>query len=148
VPRQYRLGPLRRTVNLVVAASIRLRIGPKSTYLMTTIGRRSGLPRTTPVTLVESDGERWLVSPYGTVSWVNNVRASGQVKVRRGGQTESLRAEEVQADVAGPVLRQYVKRVPVTAPFFDAKREDPVDAFVAEATRHPVFRLSPTGPPG
>jgi hypothetical protein len=39
------------------------------------------------------------------------------------------------------VLKVYVRQVPVTAPYFDARRSDPVDAFVAGADRHPMFRL-------
>ena len=35
---------------------VRLGIGGKSTYLLTTIGRRTGQERTTPVILVENDG--------------------------------------------------------------------------------------------
>jgi hypothetical protein len=34
-----------------------------------------------------------------------------------------------------------VRQVRITAPFFDARRTDPVEDFVAEADRHPVFRL-------
>jgi hypothetical protein len=30
----------------------------------------------------------------------------------------------------------------VTAPFFDVTADDPVERFVAEADRHPVFRLN------
>jgi hypothetical protein len=41
------------------------------------------------------------------------------------------------------VLKVYVRRVPITAPYFDAKKDDPVEQFVAEADRHPVFRLRP-----
>ena len=41
------------------------------------------------------------------------------------------------------MLRHYLGEARVTAPFFDAKRDDPVEAFVAEADRHPVFRLGP-----
>jgi hypothetical protein len=32
--------------------------------------------------------------------------------------------------------------VRVTAPYFDARAKEPVDSFVAEAPRHPVFRLT------
>jgi len=140
--RQYQLGPLRRMINVLVAAAVRRGAGGKMTYLLTTIGRKSGARRTTPVTLVEFNSERWLVSPYGTVSWVHNARASGQVSLRRGSHTEELRASEVEADIAGPILREYLNKVPVTAPFFAAKRDSPIEAFVAEADRHPVFRLS------
>jgi hypothetical protein len=34
-----------------------------------------------------------------------------------------------------------VKQVSITRPFFDATKDDPAEAFVAEADRHPVFRL-------
>jgi surface antigen len=90
---------------------------------------------------VQDGGQRWLVSPYGAVSWVHNVRANPQVSVRRGGKTELLDAVEADAETAGPVLLTYVGAAPITAPYFDAKAGDPVQDFVAEASRHPVFRL-------
>lgn len=40
------------------------------------------------------------------------------------------------------VLRQYVREIPITRPFFDATPDAPLDAFAAEAARHPVFRIS------
>lgn len=137
----YRLGPTRRAVNVVMAKLLQLGVGGKSTYLLTTTGRRSGQKRTTPVILVETDTERWLVSPYGVMSWVHNVRAQPDISLRHGRKTETLRADEVDAETAGPVLQRYVRDVRVTAPFFDANRDDPVDRFVAEASRHPVFKL-------
>ena len=137
----YRLGLVRRAVNVTMATMIRHGLGGKSSYLLTTTGRRSGEKRTTPVIVTEGDGERWLVSPYGTVGWVHNVRASHQVTLNRGKQTETALAEEVGAVEAGPVLQRYVRSVRVTAPFFDAKANDPVQRFVDEASRHPVFKL-------
>ena len=142
--RTYRLGPARRAVNSVMTALIRLGAGGHANYLLTTIGRRTGQPRTTPITLVEDAGGRWLVSPYGNVGWVYNVRAHPQVTLRRGRQTEVLQAEEAAAGTAGPVLQLYLRRVRITAPFFDAKAGDPVATFVQEAGQHPVFRLSST----
>ena len=139
--RQYRLGPVRRTVNAVVTPLVKLGFTPRNTVLLTTTGRKSGKPRTTPVTLVDLDGERWLVSSYGDVGWVHNVRASSRVVLRWGKRADSFRAESVNAARAGSVLKVYVRRVPITAPYFDARRSDPVETFVAEADRHPVFRL-------
>jgi hypothetical protein len=49
-------------------------------------------------------------------------------------------AEEVGAQEARPILQRYVRRVR-TAPFFDARRTDPVESFVGGADRRPVFRL-------
>jgi deazaflavin-dependent oxidoreductase (nitroreductase family) len=113
----------------------------RTSYLMTTYGRTSGLERTTPVNLVEADGQRWLVSPYGEVGWVHNLRANGTFHLRRGRGRESLVAEEVGPEEAAPILKRYVQQVRITAPFFDARRTDPVEGFVAEAGHHPVFRL-------
>jgi deazaflavin-dependent oxidoreductase (nitroreductase family) len=144
--RTYRLGPGRRAVNSVIAALIRAGVGGSANYLLTTIGRRTGQPRTTPVTLIEHAGERWLVSPYGTVGWVYNVRARPQITLRHGHQTDVVRAEEVPPEVAGPVLKRYLSQVRVTAPYFDARAKDPVTEFVQEARQHPVFRLGDTRP--
>lgn len=142
----YRLGPARRAVNLIVTAMLRIGIGGRSSYLLTTTGRKSSRRRTTPVTLVEAGEERWLVSPYGTVGWVHNVRAAPEVSLRRGRTTEKFYAEELDAETAGPVLQRYLQNVRVTAPFFDAKADDPVERFVQEAHRHPVFKLRGSAP--
>src|ERR1035441_2014223 len=109
VAKPYRLGPARRAVNVLVAAMVRLGVGGKSTYILTTTGRRTGQERTTPVILVENNAERWLVSPYGTVAWVHNVRAQPGVSLRRGRKTETVRAEEGGPETAGPILQRYVR---------------------------------------
>jgi len=142
--KSYQLGPARRAVNALMNPLVRVGIGGKSTYLLTTTGCRTGQQRTTPVILVENDGQRWLVSPYGIVAWVHNVRAQPEVILRHGRRVETLHAGEVDAATAGPVLQRYVRNVRVTAPFFDAKGDDPVDRFIEEAPRHPVFKLTAT----
>jgi hypothetical protein len=38
-------------------------MGPNA--LITVCGRRSALPRTTPITLIESAGRRWVLAPFG-----------------------------------------------------------------------------------
>ena len=141
--KSYHLGPARRAVNVLMKPLVRFGIGGKATYLLTTTGRKTGQPRTTPVILVEDADDRWLVSPYGTVAWVYNVRADADVTLRHGKQEESLHAEEVDSAAAGPVLQRYVRNVRVTAPFFDARAGDPVESFIEEAPRHPVFKLTP-----
>jgi len=142
----YQLGPARRAYNALMKPLVRLGIGGKSTYLLTTTGRRTGQQRTTPVVLVENDGDRWLVSPYGMVAWVHNARAQPEVTLRHGRRAETLNAEEVDPVTAGPVLQRYVRNVRVTAPYFDAKGDDPVEKFIEEAPRHPLFKLTATSP--
>ena len=140
--RIYRLGAARTAVNTLVAALLQVGIGAKRTYLLTTTGAKTGLARTTPVVLVETDAGRWLVSPYGDVGWVHNVRAQPRISLRRGRTSQVLRAHEVDAQTAGPVLQRYLRQSRVTAAFFDAQPDAAVQAFIAEAGRHPVFALT------
>jgi deazaflavin-dependent oxidoreductase (nitroreductase family) len=139
----YRLGPTRKATNVVMASLLRLGVpAPQRTsWLMTTRGRKTGEDRTTPVNLVEDGANRWLVSPYGAVGWVHNLRADPHLVLKRGRRRQSLLAEEVAPADSGSILKRYVKQVSITRPFFDATKDDPVEAFVAEADRHPVFRL-------
>jgi hypothetical protein len=93
------------------------------------------------VTLVEEGDSRWLVAPYGDVAWVRNARAAGQVTLSRGRRSETLPIRELSPAEAAPVLQRYITRVPITRPYFDARPDSPLAAFIAEAPRHPVFHL-------
>lgn len=88
------------------------------------------------------DGDRrWLVAPYGEREWVKNARAAGEVELTRARKTTRHAVEEVGPEEAAPVLRVYLRTTPVVKRFFQAGRDDPLEAFVAEAPRHPVFRV-------
>jgi hypothetical protein len=95
------------------------------------------------VTVVEQDGRRWLVAPYGQVSWVRNARADGRVRLGRRGDRRDYAVREVPPEEAGPVLKRYVGIATATRPYFQATKDSPVEDFVAEADRHPVFELLP-----
>jgi deazaflavin-dependent oxidoreductase (nitroreductase family) len=137
----YRLSLWRRFLNRLVQTLLRVGVGPRHTYLLTVHGRRSGKRYSTPVTLIEEGPNRWLVAPHGEVSRVRNVRAAGQVTLSRGRHAETVAIVAVGPNEAAPVLKQYVTEVTITRPFFDAAPDAPVEAFVAEAHRHPVFRI-------
>ena len=141
--KSYRLTPLRRFANVLMRLLLRLGLAPRTTMLLTVPGRRSGTPRSTPVTVVEEDGQRWLVAPYGSVGWVHNARAAGQVTLSRGRHPETVRVKELAPEAAAPILKAYVERVPITRPYFDAAPDAPLAAFAAEAPRHPVFQIIP-----
>jgi deazaflavin-dependent oxidoreductase (nitroreductase family) len=137
----YRLSRWRRLLNALVRTLLRVGLGPRHTYLLTVQGRRSGKGYSTPVTLVEAGGQRWLVAPYGEVSWVRNARAASQVTLSRGRRSETVAIVELGSEEAAPILKQYITEVPITRPFFDAIPDAPLEAFAAEAPRHPVFRI-------
>lgn len=121
-------------------------MGPNA--LITTRGRKSGLPRTTPVALVELEGRRWIQSPFGEVNWVRNLRASGEATLGFGSRQESVSATELGADEAATfyadLLAPYFRRIPAPVRWamgsmigMQAILEDPAKA----ALEHPVFEL-------
>ncbi|MGH8983497.1 MAG: nitroreductase family deazaflavin-dependent oxidoreductase [Acidimicrobiia bacterium] len=141
--RTYHLGAGRRLINAVATPLIRMGLAPRGSHLLTTLGRRTGQRRTNPVHLVDDDGHRYLVAPYGVRPWVLNARAAGTVTLTRGRRSTTYAITELGAADAAPILKRYVEQVPVTRPFFDATKDSPVAAFEAEVPAHPVFRLDP-----
>jgi deazaflavin-dependent oxidoreductase (nitroreductase family) len=121
------------------------RAGVGPIHLLTTRGSKSGRPHTIPVVPVDYDGKRWLVAPYGAVAWVYNVRAVGRVSLQYGCTTREYTGREVSADEAGPVLKRYVAIATKTRAQFKATQDSPVEDFVVEADRHPVFELVAVG---
>ena len=81
--------------------------------LITIRGRTSGLPRTTPIAIIEVSGRRWVWSPWGDVHWVRNLRAAGRATINVRGRQEDVAATELDPsqrveffrDVLGPVAR-------------------------------------------
>jgi len=133
---------LRSIGNKLIAPLARLGLAGRRTHVLTVTGRKSGRRYSTPVQLLFLDGERWLVAPYGDVGWVKNARAAGEVELTRARRTKRVRIEEVGPDEAAPVLREYLRDTPIVKSFFDVGSDAPLEAFAAEASRHPVFRLA------
>jgi len=120
-----------------------LPMGPN--VLVTIRGRKSGLPRTTPLTVIEFVGRRWLLAPYGDVNWVRNLRAAGRATI-----TVRRRNEEVTAAELGlaetvaffrDVLRPRVQQTRVGA--WIVRHLDRIDLdHPADAAKgRPVFEL-------
>jgi deazaflavin-dependent oxidoreductase (nitroreductase family) len=130
--------------NTIMSALVRAGLVPRS-YLLTTRGRTTGRPRTNPVVPVEHGGRRWLVAPYGPVPWVHNARAAGRVSLTRRRDTRDYTIREASPQEAGPVLQRYLRLAPSARPYFQASKDSPVEDFVTEAGRHPVFELIPAG---
>ncbi len=142
---KFKVDGARRVADAITKVFLGLHLSPKGYYLLTTIGRKSGVPRSNPVTLVEDGKQRWLVSPYGKVSWVFNARASGQVTLTRNGKSETVAIRECSAQQAAPILRKYIVEVAITRPYFDVGVDSSEEDFIEEAPKHPVFELLPKG---
>lgn len=86
-------------------------MGPNG--LITIRGRKSGIPRTTPVAIIEVSGRRWIWAPWGEVQWVRNLRAAGRATITVRRRKEEVRATELDQtqrvgffrDIYGPVAR-------------------------------------------
>ena len=95
----------------------------------------------TPVSLITWNGERYAVAPYRERNWVRNARAAGWVELRRGRRREHVNIEELAPADAVPVLREYYRRSFVTHSFFEVSLVSSQEEWLAEAPRHPAFRL-------
>jgi len=119
-------------------AFLRRGLAVGSQHLLSVRGRKSGVIRTTPVSLVTVDGTRYLVAAFADADWVKNVRAAGAGSLSRGRDQEAVGLVELSEDERGPVLRAFLAQVRGGVRFFDSA--DP-DAVVASAGRYPVFRV-------
>jgi len=81
--------------------------------LITIRGRKSGLPRTVAIAVIEASGGRWIWAPWGEVHWVRNLRAAGSATIKMRGRDEEVRATELDPaqrvdffrDTLGPLAR-------------------------------------------
>lgn len=141
--KKYRRSRGTRLVNVLFRTLTRLGLGASYRHVLTVPGRKTGRLISTPVDVIELDGERWLVAGYGPANWVANTRAAGEVALSRGGHADRFEVEEVARAAAVPVLRKYMSEIRVTRAYFDANPDSPDEEFAAELRRHTVFRLVP-----
>jgi deazaflavin-dependent oxidoreductase (nitroreductase family) len=119
-------------------------MGPNG--LITVRGRKSGLPRTTPVAIIEVSGRRWVWAPWGDVHWVRNLRAAGRATITVRRRNDDVRATELDPaerieffrDVLGPLARRIPFGVWFIRTFDGVDLNHPVEA--AEGRR--VFELT------
>ena len=119
-----------------------LRIGTQ--HVLSVPGRKSGLMRSTPVSLVSLGGARYIVSGEG-LAWVANARAAGWANLERARRTERVTLAELPPAERGPILRAFWHQVPQGRPFiarlFGLASNATADDFEAAAPRCPVFRV-------
>jgi deazaflavin-dependent oxidoreductase (nitroreductase family) len=142
--KQYQVNSMVRFVNRVMMRLNKWGIAAPNSYVLTVSGRKTGKTYAVPVMLVEENGRRWLVAPYGEVSWVRNARAAGEVTLSRKGRSETLKIREATPQESAPILKKYIKRESIVRPYFDVAPEASLEAFAAEALHHPVFQLLPS----
>ena len=136
----YRVPSFVRLANYLTTTLLRAGMKPGNMALLTVRGRKSGLPRTTPVALIEHDGQRWLIAAFGEVDWVRNLRAAGEASLKRGRRPKHILVKELSAEEAAPILKKSFTEAPgFLLKNFDATPESPLKDFEREALNHPVF---------
>jgi len=116
---------------------------PGGTALLQVKGRRSGQTRSTAVTWVEHDGQRYLVAPRGNTEWARNVKAATGEAVLKHRESERVRLEEVPVDQRAPIIQAYLKKTArVTKREFRMEPDAPIEEFQRIAPDHPVFRIT------
>ena len=138
----YRMSRATRSINSLFRALTRLGLGASYRHVLTVPGRKTGRLYSTPVDVLELDGQRWLVAGYGPASWTANARAAGEVTLSRGGRSQRYGVEETAPTAAVAVLRSYITEIHVIRPYFDAGPSSTDEEIAAELPRHPVFRLA------
>jgi hypothetical protein len=142
--KSYRVHAGTRLINGMFRTLTRLGLGASYRHILGVRGRKSRRTYQIPVDVMQLNGHRYLVAGYGVTNWVRNVRASGEAILKRGRRSEHVGLVEISSSEAPPILRQYIREVPVTKPYFDATPSSPDDELVKEAARHPVFRITGT----
>ena len=125
----------------MIVALNRLGLAIGTQHVLTIRRRKSGVPRSTPVSLLTVDGRRYSVT-VGETHWVKNARASGWALLSRGRTQERVALVELPVEERGPILREFPRQVPHGVQFFEmvlGLPNDP-DAFAA-APQCPVFRI-------
>ncbi len=115
--------------------------GKYSMYLLTVRGRKSGLPRTVSLAIIERNGKRYVGSVYGIVDWVRNLRAAGEATLTRGRRSETVKVIELPPDEAALVLQADVKDGNPFARGYGVSAESSLEEFERAVVSHPLFLL-------
>ncbi len=137
-----------KPMNRIVKAMQRLGIRTGPAMILTVPGRKTGRPRSTPMTPFTYRGDMYTVAGYPGADWAANARSAGVGMLSRGRKSQKIRIVELDAEESRPVLREFSAQVPVGVGF--AKRSGLVrdgnpDEFEALAGRLAVFRFDPAG---
>ena len=134
-----------RLANGVVTALVKLGVKPGANAILIVPGRKTGLPRSTPITVVEHQGRRYVQCPYGEVDWVRNLRAAGRASLQSGRRIETITVRELNAEEKVPILQVVLRRAPkVVQRMSGVTCDSTIADFVKAAQRHPVFVVEGT----
>jgi deazaflavin-dependent oxidoreductase (nitroreductase family) len=115
-------------------------------HVLTVVGRRSGKPRTTPISVMDFEGGRYVVGGFPGADWVKNARAAGEGTLACGRRREQVKLVELSVEEARPVLRAFPVITPSGVSIMKDSgvvSSDSPDEFEALAGICAVFRFEP-----
>ena len=133
--------------NRVFGFLVGLGLGFSHNYLLEVRGRKSGKLYSTPVDLLELNGNPYLVAPRGRTQWVRNAEATREITLKKGSSRTTFHLRPIPDAEKPPILKAYLdnfRREVQT--YFTVPAESPVEAFAEFSSSYPAFELlSATG---
>jgi deazaflavin-dependent oxidoreductase (nitroreductase family) len=136
-----------KQMNKIVKGLQKLGIHTGPAMVLTVPGRKSGHPRSTPMTPFEFQGGLYTVAGFPRADWAANARAAGVGTLSRGRKSRRVKIVELTLEEARPVLRAFPVEVPIGVGFGKRSglvRDGTPDEFEALAGKCPVFRFDPS----
>ena len=135
--------------NSVILTLQRLGIAFGPMRVLTVAGRKSGVPRATPVAVQDLGGKEYVWQAFPNAAWVANVRAADTVDLAHGRRHRTVRFVEVPVsergqlllDLAGQMAKVHRDRMVTNGLAADNTPE----AIAAAADRIAVFRVEDAG---
>lgn len=106
-----------KPMNKVLMAAMKTGLMKDGPLVLTVTGRKTGQPRSTPITPFEVDGQRYVVGGFPGADWVRNAQANPDAMLVRGKVRKPVRMVELPAEQARPLLRQFPVLVPTGVGF-------------------------------
>ena len=128
--------------NRVVILLNRLGLSIGTMHILSIPGRKTGKMRSTPLSVLKVNGQRYILTGLET-GWVKNARAAGWGLLSYGRKKEWVRLIELPVEERPVILREFPVQVPHGVQFFERLLDLPNDpeAFAQAAPQCPVFRL-------
>jgi deazaflavin-dependent oxidoreductase (nitroreductase family) len=133
---------MERAFNRAYGIFVGLGLGFSYSYLLEVRGRKSGRIYSTPVSLLELGGKKFLVAPRGQTQWARNAEAAGEITLKRGSKRRKYRVRPLADGEKPEVLKTYLDSYKsAVQKFFPVKAGAPVSAFVELAGKYPMFEI-------
>src|SRR5215831_12533985 len=131
-----------KPANRLIILLNRLGVSIGTMHILSLPGRKTGKMRSTPVSVLRANGQRYILRGLAT-GGIKNARAAGWGLLSYGRRSERVALVELPVEERPPILREFPAQVPGGVAMFKRLLDLPADpeAFAQAAPRCPVFRL-------